>query len=66
MTHKELPDKDLLRIWWTVATSSALEGQGEAYVIFARFVREYLFDIDPPYKLHHYPNSHDPDETPHD
>lgn len=57
--HKPLPDDSLLRIWWTVATTSALEGQGEAYVIFARFIREYLFDIESPYKLGTDPNNSD-------
>jgi len=41
---KPLPDKDRLRIWWQVAVSSAIEGQGEAHEIFANLLYNYLTD----------------------
>ena len=39
---KPLPDKDELRIFWTVAVSSALEGQGESWEIFGRMLYHHL------------------------
>ncbi len=39
---KPLPDKDRLRIFWQVAVTSAIEGQGEPYEIFARSLYHYL------------------------
>ena len=35
---KELPDEEHLRILWQVAVTSAIEGQGEAYAIFAKML----------------------------
>lgn len=51
MTIKPLPSKETLRILWTVATSSAIEGQGKAYEIFARLLHQELSDEEFPYKL---------------
>jgi hypothetical protein len=39
---KPLPEKDHLRIFWQVAVTSAIEGQGEPYEIFARQLYHYL------------------------
>jgi hypothetical protein len=39
---KPLPDKDHLRIFWQVAVTSAIEGQGETYEIFANSLYHYL------------------------
>ena len=39
---RELPDKDRLRIMWQVAVTSAIEGQGELYEIYARQLYHYL------------------------
>ena len=39
---KPLPDKEELRIFWTVAVSSALEGQGESWEIYARMLYHHL------------------------
>ena len=47
MTFKPLPDKAHLRIMQQVAVTSALEGQGEVYEIFARLLYKYLVDEKP-------------------
>jgi len=39
---KPLPEKDHLRIFWQVAVTSAIEGQGETYEIFARQLYHYF------------------------
>ncbi len=39
---KSLPDKNELRIFWQVAVTSAIEGQGEPYEIFARQLYHHL------------------------
>jgi hypothetical protein len=39
---KPLPDKDHLRIFWQVAVSSAIEGQGETWEIYARMLYHHL------------------------
>jgi len=39
---KPLPEKDHLRIFWQVAVSSAIEGQGKPYEIFARQLYHYF------------------------
>ncbi len=39
---KPLPDKQRLRIMWQVAVTSAIEGQGESWEIFARQLYHYL------------------------
>ena len=39
---KPLPDKEQLEIFWRVAVTSAIEGQGEPYEIFARMLYHYL------------------------
>ena len=39
---KPLPDKQRLRIMWQVAVTSAIEGQGESYEIFANLLHNYL------------------------
>ena len=44
---KELPDDWNLRIFWQVAVTSAIEGQDEAYQIFARLLYQYLTDTGP-------------------
>ena len=44
---KPLPDKDRLRIMWQVAVTSAIEGQGEAYEIYANLLYQYLTDTQP-------------------
>ena len=44
---RELPDDDRLRIMAQVATTCALEGQGDAYKIFARLLYQYLTDTQP-------------------
>lgn len=41
---KPLPDDWRLRIMWQVAVTSAIEGQGESYQIFARLLHDYLTD----------------------
>ena len=41
---KPLPDKWNLQIMWQVAVSSAIEGQGESYEIFARMLYDDLTD----------------------
>ena len=51
MTIKPLPNKETLRILWTVATSSAIEGEGLAYEIFARLLYQEINDEVFPYKL---------------
>ena len=49
---KPLPNKETLRILWTVATSSAIEGEGLAYEIFARLLYQDLDDEDFPVQLY--------------
>lgn len=44
---KELPDDFQLRILWQVAVTSAIEGQGEAYKIFAKLLYWELTDTGP-------------------
>ena len=39
---KPFPDKNRLRIMWQVAVTSAIEGQGESYEIFANLLHSYL------------------------
>jgi hypothetical protein len=39
---KPFPEKDHLRIFWQVAVTSAIEGQGEPYEIFARQLYHYF------------------------
>lgn len=39
---RELPDDDRLRIMAQVAVTSAIEGQGDVYQIFARLLYRYL------------------------
>ena len=41
---KPLPDKKRTDIMWQVAVTSAIEGQGNAYDIFARMLYDYLTD----------------------
>ena len=41
---KPLPDSHRLRIMMQVAVSSAIEGQGEVYDIFAQLLYNYLTD----------------------
>ena len=41
---KSLPDSQRLRIMMQVAVSSAIEGQGEVYDIFAQLLYNYLTD----------------------
>ena len=48
---KELPDDGHLRIMWQVAVTSAIEGQGEAYKIFAKLLYWELTDTGPQIKL---------------
>jgi hypothetical protein len=48
---KELPDDQHLRILWQVAVTSAIEGQGEAYKIFAKHLYWHLTDTGPQIKL---------------
>ena len=49
---KELPDRERLEIMWRVAVTSAIEGQGEAYELFARMLHRYLADTQPFCTLH--------------
>jgi len=49
---KPLPSKETLRILWTVATTSAIEGQGLAYEIFARLLYRKLSDEESPVQLY--------------
>jgi|AACY02.3.fsa_nt_gi hypothetical protein len=51
MTMKPLPSKETLRILWTVATSSAIEGEGLAYEIFARLLYQEIGVVEFPYRL---------------
>ena len=44
---KPLPDDQRMRIMWQVAVTSAIEGQGEPYAIFARLLYDYLTDRPP-------------------
>ena len=39
---KKLPDSERLEVMWRVAVTSAIEGQGEAYEIFAHQLYHYL------------------------
>jgi hypothetical protein len=48
---KPLPDKTRLRIFWQVAVTSALEGQGETHEIFAGMLYRYLTDTEHPVTL---------------
>lgn len=48
---KELPDDKHLRILWQVAVTSAIEGQGEAYAIFAKMLYWELTGTGPQIKL---------------
>ena len=48
---RELPDDSRLRIMWQVAVTSAIEGQGEAYAIFAKMLHWHLTDTGPKIKL---------------
>ena len=41
---KPLPDSQRLRIMQQVAVTSAIEGQGEVYDIFAQLLYNYLTD----------------------
>lgn len=41
---KSLPDSQRLRIMMQVAVTSAIEGQGEVYDIFAQLLYNYLTD----------------------
>lgn len=41
---KPLPDSQRLRIMQQVAVTSAIEGQGEVYDIFAKLLYNYLTD----------------------
>ena len=41
-TLRMLPSKDRLEIMWRVAVTSALEGQGEPYMIYAVLLHNYL------------------------
>jgi len=41
---KELPDKNELRIMWTVSTSSAIETRQPAYEIFAQLLYDDITD----------------------
>ena len=51
-TLKMLPGKDRLEILWRVAVTSALEGQGEAYEIYAKLLYRHLTDTQPFCTLH--------------
>ena len=48
---KSLPSKETLRILWQVAVTSALEGQGESYEIFAQLLYQETGLVEFPYKL---------------
>jgi hypothetical protein len=48
---KPLPSKETLRILWQVAVTSAIEGQGESYEIFARLLYQEIGLVEFPYKL---------------
>ena len=48
---KELPDDFQLRILWQVAVTSAIEGQGKAYKIFAKMLYWELTGTGPQVKL---------------
>ena len=48
---KTLPDKNELRIMWSVATSSAIESRQPAYEIFANLLYNDLSDKEFPIKL---------------
>jgi hypothetical protein len=48
---KTLPDKNELRIMWSVATSSAIESRQPAYEIFANLLYNDLNDKEFPIKL---------------
>ena len=44
---KPLPDDERLEIMARVAVTSAIEGQGDVYQIFARLLYQYLTDTQP-------------------
>jgi hypothetical protein len=48
---KELPDKQTMRIMWTVATSSSIETGTPPYLGFAKMLYNYLTDEKPKYEL---------------
>jgi len=48
---KPLPDKERLRIFWQVAVTSALEGQGESHEIFAGMLYRYITETEYPVTL---------------
>ena len=48
---RPLPDKKRLRIFWQVAVSSMLEGQGESYEIFAGMLYRYITETEHPVTL---------------
>ena len=39
---KPLPNKEELRIFWQVAVTSAIEGQGETWEIYAKMLYHHL------------------------
>jgi hypothetical protein len=44
---RELPDDERLEIMARVAVTSAIEGQGDVYQIFAKLLYRYLTDTQP-------------------
>jgi len=48
---KPLPEKFVLDIMWTIATSSAIETREKPYLIFAKLLYNELYDIKPPAEL---------------
>jgi hypothetical protein len=55
-----IPTSTHLRIMWQVAVTSAIEGQGESYEIFARLLYQHLTNTGPSIQLHDdTPASHD-------
>ena len=48
---RPLPDKDRLRIFWQVAVTSALAGQGESHEIFAVMLHRYITETEHPISL---------------
>lgn len=48
---KPLPSDWDLRIMWTVATSSSIEGGPPAYARFAKMLYDSLSEEKPPYEL---------------
>ena len=49
---KPLPDKAKLQIMQSVASSSAIEGEGEVYEIFSKLLYHYLTNQKPRVTLH--------------